>query len=364
MRWKWKKNTEEIAIPPKMKMDNSLADAERAATIVQTGAEKQDIKGILNGLQELPIDNSKNNVFPADGVVLRKAIIVFAVLAVLAFLRIVFYAVGTIILSTDYRLIGVLLFVVSVACVTYSIWTIKKQLSYVRFVGRYNQYEELLKYKNTEIIDDLGSYVKIPSETVCQDLKEAINLKLIPEGHFGTDNRIILLSDAIYQKYKENQDNYDYYYKKIWEEHRRIEERSPFVASLLEEGEKYVSNIRTSNHLIKDREITRQLNHMEKTVRAIFYEVDMDSSQTEKIGTLLYIYLPTIEKLLDTYVEIDAKKVDVPNSRKAKSEIAESLKMFNEAFDGILNQFYEEKELDIASDIASIRSLERQKDDS
>lgn len=88
------------------------------------------------------------------------------------------------------------------------------------------------------------------------------------------------------------------------------------------------------------------------------------ASQTEKIGTLLYIYLPTIEKLLDTYVEIDAKRVDVPNSRKAKSEIAESLKMFNEAFDGILNQFYEEKELDIASDIASIRSLERQKDDS
>lgn len=364
MRLQRKKKTEERIPREDIRYDNSLADAERVASIVQSGAENKDIKGILDGLQELPIENVGNTVFPADGTGFRKVFIILAGIAALAFLKIAFYAVGTIALSTEYRLLGILLSVISAACIVYSLLTIKRQMEYVRFVGRYNQYEELLRYKNTEIVDDLSSYVKIPTDTVRKDLKEAIRLKLIPQGHFGTDDCIILLSDSIFRKYEENQDKYDYYYKKLCEEHRRIEERSPFVASLLEEGEKYVSNIRTSNALIKDREITRQLNHMEKTVKAIFYEVDMDSSQTEKIGTLLYIYLPTIEKLLDTYIEIDAKKVDVPNSRKAKAEIAESLKMFNEAFDGVLNQFYEEKELDIASDIASIRSLEKQKDNS
>ena len=309
-------------------------------------------------MQALPDDNSEINVFEAENVGFRKVFVVIICAFILAFLRVAYVAAGTTIMSGTYRLYGVVMLLISASCVLCSMWLLLKQINYIRFVGRYNRYADLLKYKNTEIIDDLSHYVKIPSGTVEKDLEYAVNYKLIPEGHFGTDNRIILLSDKVYQQYKANQARYDYYYKRIWEEHRRIEERPAAVAKLLEEGNAYVFNIRTSNELIKNRDVSRQLDHMERTVKAIFYEVDMDASQTDKIGTLLYIYLPAIEKLLNAYIEIDEKQTTAPSAKKAKSEISESLKSFNKVFDKILNQFYEEKELDIASDIASIQMVD------
>lgn len=253
-----------------------------------------------------------------------------------------------------------MLLIFSLLGIIYSFQFGHNQYAYIRFAGRYSKYVDLLQYKNTEIIDDLSSYVKIPSETVKKDLQTAIDHKLIPQGHFNSDERIIMLSNGVFSKYQLDPTGYDYYYKKVWENHRRLEERPPEVTAILEEGNNYVSKIRTFNDLIKDKNVSRQLDHIEKTVAAIFYEVDIDYDQAEKIGSLMYIYLPTMEKLLNTYVDIDTRRTSVSNAKKTKEEIAESLQLFNNIFDNTLNSFFAEKELDIASDIAAIEKTSTQ----
>lgn len=63
-------------------------------------------------------------------------------------------------------------------------------------------------------MDDLAAYIKQSSNKVIADLKYAIKRKLIPEGHFGTDQMIILMSDDTYAKYQMHQTEFDRYYRK------------------------------------------------------------------------------------------------------------------------------------------------------
>lgn len=227
-------------------------------------------------------------------------------------------------------------------------------------IKRYSQYETILKYRNIELLDDLAAYTKQSSNKVIADLEYAIKRKLIPEGHFGTDHMIILMSDDTYVKYQMHQTEFDRYYRKQLEERVRMEERSENIQSILNQGNIYIQAIRDSNAIIKDKEISQKLDKMEQIVTTIFHEVDINPGQAGKLGKFLSYYLPTMDKLLKAYIELGEKNVLGSNARKMRKEIEETLDTLNHAFEGILDKFYQEQELDIMSDIAAMKMMLRQ----
>ena len=227
-------------------------------------------------------------------------------------------------------------------------------------IKRYSQYETILKYRNIELLDDLAAYTKQSSNKVIADLEYAIKRKLIPEGHFGTDHMIILMSDDTYVKYQMHQTEFDRYYRKQLEERVRMEERSENIQSILNQGNIYIQAIRDSNAIIKDKEISQKLDKMEQIVTTIFHEVDINPGQAGKLGKFLSYYLPTMDKLLKAYIELGEKNVLGSNARKMRKEIEEALDTLNHAFEGILDKFYQEQELDIMSDIAAMKMMLKQ----
>ena len=209
-------------------------------------------------------------------------------------------------------------------------------------------------------MDDLAAYIKQSSNKVIADLKYAIKRKLIPEGHFGTDQMIILMSDDTYAKYQMHQTEFDRYYRKQLEERVRMEERSENIQSILNQGNIYIQAIRDSNAIIKDKEISQKLDKMEQIITTIFHVVDINPGQAGKLGKFLSYYLPTMDKLLKAYIELGEKNVIGSNARKMRKEIEETLDTLNHAFEGILDKFYQEQELDIMSDIAAMKMMLKQ----
>ena len=188
----------------------------------------------------------------------------------------------------------------------------------------------------------------------------AIDLKLIPQGHFGTDNLIFIVSNEMYEKYKKQQASYDRYYKKKAEERLRMGERTEEIQALLDQGQEYIEKIHQSNDIIKDKEISDKLDKMEKIVSMIFYELDLSPQYADKLGMFMNYYLPTTKKLLDSYIEIDEKEVKGKSLEKSKKDIAEAFDKLIVSFDSILDKFYQAKELDIASDISTMEILMKQ----
>ena len=166
----------------------------------------------------------------------------------------------------------------------------------------------------------------------------------------------------MYDNYKNKQASYDRYYKKKAEEHLRMGERTEEIQALLDQGQEYVDKIHQSNDIIKDKEISEKLDKMEKIVSMIFYEVDLNPQYADKLGMFMNYYLPTTKKLLDSYIEIDEKKIREKSLEKSKKDIEEALDKLIDSFDSILDKFYQEKELDIASDISAMEILMKQDD--
>ena len=71
-------------------------------------------------------------------------------------------------------------------------------------------------------------------------------------------------------------------------------------------------------------------------------------------------YLPTTEKLLEAYIDIDEKKVEGKSLEKSKKDIEGAIDKIIDSFEGLLDKFYQEKELDISTDISAMEVLMKQ----
>ena len=191
-------------------------------------------------------------------------------------------------------------------------------------------------------------------------MKIAVKDKLIPLGHFGTDNIIFMTSDEIYERYKSKQTVYDQYYRKQVEERLRMKERSKEMQEILDQGQKYIDKIHTSNDIIKDKIISEKLDEMEKIVSMIFHEVDINPDQADNLGMFMNYYLPTTDKLLTSYIEIDGKQIQGQTIKKTKKEIEEVLDKIIESFEKLLDKFYQEEQLDISTDISAMEIMMKQ----
>ena len=113
----------------------------------------------------------------------------------------------------------------------------------------------------------------------------------------------------MYDKYKENQAALDRYYKKQLEDRKWLSERTEEIQKILDIGQEYISKIHDSNVIIKDKIKTRKLYKMESVVKMIFNEVDINPDQADKLGMFLNNNLPTTEKILESYIDLDEKYV-------------------------------------------------------
>ena len=82
----------------------------------------------------------------------------------------------------------------------------------------------------------------------------------------------------------------------------------------------------------------------------IFREIDADHEKADSLGMFLNYYLPTAEKLLESYVSIEEKG----SSNKAKKEIEKAINTIIVGFESILEKLYERYEIDIESDIEAM----------
>ena len=339
-----------------------LVDAEKAAKIVNEGIKKGEFSSMNEELESLSPKKGEREqyVFSCPKNTGNIVFIVIASFLMLVFVYFGLISTATMMYSNVYRLYGLIGLLGSVAIELINICIIINNAMNIKFLGRYEKYSNLLKYRSIEIIEDIAVFTKVSVNVVISDLQKAVKRKYIPEGHFGTDNNIFISSNEIYTRYKAKQAVYDRYYRKQIEERARMKERSKEMAQIMDFGQKYIAKIHESNDIIKDKMVSHKLDEMEKIVSMIFHEVDINPDQADKLGLFLNYYMPTTEKLLEAYIDLDEKLVKGKSLEKAKKEIEDSLDTINIAFEGILDRFYQEQELDIVSDISAMENMMKQ----
>ena len=342
--------------------EDILQEAQTAVKIVNNGVEKgaySELTDQLNTLPNLGISR-ETYVFGYNRSSIGFWGIIAGIVLSIGYLFYIPVFIGTLLYSGTFDVSMLAGLILAFIIVILNIFFIMMTVSQMRFNKRYNTYIKDLRFKNIEIIDDLSAYANIGCNTVIKDLNKAVKLKLIPQGHFGCEDMIFIVSNEVYDRYKAKQAVYDRYYRKQIEERLRMKERTKELQEILDQGQSYVDKIHESNDIIKDRLISQKLDRMESVVSMIFHEVDINPHYADKLGMFMNYYLPTTEKLLEAYIEIDEKRIKGKALEKARKDIEGAIDKIIESFEGLLDKFYQEREADIATDISAMEILMKQ----
>ena len=226
----------------------------------------------------------------------------------------------------------------------------------IRLLNRYRSYVRQIDHHLSVPLQQLADRNHKSIAFIAKDLQKMINQHLFYEAHVDTQDNYFLLSDQAYEEYRTARLEY-YEKKKIMEKEQEEHKVSAECQKLIDEGQAYVRHIRECNDAIPGEEISRKLDKMEQLVQRIFDEVRIHPEVAPDLQKMMNYYLPTTRKLVDAYREIELDSFRTEQNEKTKKEIEDTLDTINQAFEKLLNSFFEERAMDISSDISVLHSM-------
>ena len=115
--------------------------------------------------------------------------------------------------------------------------------------------------------------------------------------------------------------------------------------------------IRRANDRIDDEVLSAKIDRLETVTGQIFKVIQEQPAKKNQAGTFLNYYLPTTQKLLDSYADFEEAGVSGQNLDQAKARIQETMDNIIAGFEHQLDELYRDAALDIDSDIRVMETM-------
>ena len=198
-------------------------------------------------------------------------------------------------------------------------------------------------------------------DLVKEDIKSLIKSGHLAHARLDDEETTLMLTPKVYEQYLMSQKGRlqaeaEAEMQKEKED-ARYASYSPEVREILSEGERYLKMLRESNDKIPGEEMTGKLSRQEDIVNKIFDQVKKDPAAARDLRKFMNYYLPTTEKLLKAYIDVDQQPVAGDNIRNTKQEIEKAMDTVNEAFENLLDSMFEDANMDVMSDISVMNTM-------
>ena len=215
-----------------------------------------------------------------------------------------------------------------------------------RSMKRYAQYLAVMGDRPAMSVEELARVTGFSQRRVTKDLQA-----MISKGFFGGK---AYLNRELGYFFRSSQADED------WQ--RRQEEAEEAAAPPTEAGEGYsgiLRNIRRANDRIADPVLSAKIDRLEEVTAKIFQAVEADPKKRSSIDTFLNYYLPTTQKLLDSYAEFEATGVEGANLGQAKDRIEKTMDSIVAGFEHQLDELYKMDAMNVDSDIRVMETMLR-----
>ena len=138
---------------------------------------------------------------------------------------------------------------------------------------------------------------------------------------------------------------------------RRADTGDETVNRQIEEGRETLRRIHASNEAIPDPELSEEIRRMEAAGGAIFDALEKDVTKASQVRRFMTYYLPTTDKLLSRYRELQNVASGGENVNRAMDSIRRSMVMVATAFEKQLDALYKDSALDIETDIEVLETM-------
>ena len=215
-------------------------------------------------------------------------------------------------------------------------WRMKRRMR------RFAKYLAVAGSAQSVSITRLASAAEVSQRRVERDLE-----LMIEQGMWGEGAYVDLSTGKLYRSAA----------AAVEEQERRS---APVMPPQAEEGYAgMLRQIRIANDRIADQELSRKIERLEEIAGRIFRLIENDETKRAKAGTFLSYYLPTTQKLLDSYAEFEEAGVSGGNLSEAKRKIERTMDNIVLGFERQLDELYRTDALDIDSDIRVMETMLR-----
>lgn len=222
-----------------------------------------------------------------------------------------------------------------------------------RFCKWYPKYKDILQFKDMELIDDLAAYAHVETKKVIADLNMAIKLGLIPQGHWGTQNRIFIVSDNVYDNYSNTQAVYDSYYDGQIMNRKQMNERASDAQEVLDQIAASIGSIEKRRDQINLKAFQVQISRIKTMAAIIAHEIDIHPEQMESLNTIVSCYLRAIDNLLEALQEDAGKAQSLKLTDHIIIDVTDTLDVFVDSFSSTLERYYADQNDRLSNQITS-----------
>ena len=242
-----------------------------------------------------------------------------------------------------------------------SSWMAGKGTKLLGRARRFKTYTINFRNRNYCSIKELARSVGKKEGFVLKDIKDMIRRRMFAEGHLDKQQTCLMVSHEAYDQYQTAQLQLEERQKVeahvITEKEVKVDKLPEEVRKVIEEGNDYIRQIRACNDAILGEEISAKISHMEVIIKKIFNRVERHPELVSDLHKFMGYYLPTTVKLLHAYEELDSQPVQGNNIISSKAEIENTLDTVNQAFENLLDSFFQDTAWDISSDISVLQTM-------
>lgn len=222
----------------------------------------------------------------------------------------------------------------------------------------FDDYDKIIGGAEYIDIKTLADKTNDTPENVIANLEKMIAAGMLPQARYDSGKTTVMLTQNAYNQYLIAEDAR----KEREAEEARMDSDGVSKESrrVIKEGEAFIDKIKKANELIPGEEMTSKLNQLERIVNKIFAKVKQEPESASDLRKFMNYYLPTTEKLMNAYIELDKQPEVGENIINTKRDIEEAVDTINDAFENLLDSLFEETAWDISSDISVMKTMMEQ----
>ena len=211
-----------------------------------------------------------------------------------------------------------------------------------------------------------GTRSAIPLE----ELADAANVKvnrvekdlelMVSKGMWGSGAYVDSRNAMLFRSHEDRVEFYEAQRRAMQlEREAKVKQQKAAYAVEAQGYDAMIANIRRANDRIEDDVLSEKIDKLEHITRCIFKVIENEPAKKEKANTFLNYYLPTTQKLLDSYADFEEAGISGENLNQAKSRIEKTMDNIVAGFEHQLDELYRTTAMDVDSEIRVMETMLR-----
>lgn len=222
----------------------------------------------------------------------------------------------------------------------------------------YYRYADYVGQKELIDIRALAVSVGESDKTVRRQLRRLVKKKILPRARFNEQKSALLLTDGAWQRYCDAE--MAVRERAAQEKEEEKAERASVNAGIIRHGRKFIRKMEHAAAELRGTPMEEKLYRLTDIVDKIMDWLRTAPNPVSGLDRFTEYYLPTTEKLVDSYRALSQEPEVGATIRDTKREIEEAMDSINQAFEVLFDSLHEKTAWDVSSDISVMKAMMEQ----